>query len=165
MRWRGPQCFSPSSVAYNCVCVQEFDKLTTKLYREARQDFEKETAMRIKAEKNERVRKRQYWVISGLFLMLGISIISSFATSLAASELAKDTEISAEGGFIDKKTGKPLSTENPHFTTKAADQARARALQANTIVVLHSLRSVAEASHPAKPVRAVPAAARGGWAL
>ena len=49
----------------------------------------------------------------------------TFASSLVAIETAKDTVISADGAFVDKKTGALISTENPHITTKVFKQVQA----------------------------------------
>ena len=48
----------------------------------------------------------------------------TFTSSIVAVESAKDTVISADGAFVDKNTGVPVSTENPHFTTMAAGQVQ-----------------------------------------
>ena len=77
------------------------------------------------AESSKRVHKRLYGIIAGLVLMLAVSMAGTFASSLVAIESAKDTVISADGAFVDKKTGALISTENPHFTTKAASQVQA----------------------------------------
>merc|ERR1719424_628955 len=57
----------------------------------------------------------------------------TFASSLVAIESAKDTVISADGAFVDKKTGALISTENPHFTTKAAGQVQALGLLSSEV--------------------------------
>ena len=74
---------------------------------------------------NKRVNKRLYGIIAGLVLMLAVSMAGTFASSVVAIESSKDTEISADGAFVDKKTGALVSTENPHFTTKVASQVQA----------------------------------------
>ena len=77
------------------------------------------------AAASKRVKKRLYGIIAGLVLVLAVSMAGTFASSLVAIESSKDTVISADGAFIDKKTGALISTENPHFTTKAASQVQA----------------------------------------
>ena len=77
------------------------------------------------AESSKRVHKRLYGIIAGLVLMLAVSMAGTFASSLVAIESAKDTVISADGAFVNKKTGALVSTENPHFSTKAAGQVQA----------------------------------------
>ena len=74
---------------------------------------------------NQRVHKRLYGIIAGLVLMLAVSMAGTFASSLVAIESAKDTVISADGAFVDKKTGALVSTENPHITTKVFNQVQA----------------------------------------
>ena len=75
--------------------------------------------------RNHQVNKRLYGIIAGLVLVLAVSMAGTFASSLVAISLAKDTVISADGAFVDKKTGALVSTENPHFSTKAAGQVQA----------------------------------------
>ena len=87
------------------------------------------------AESSKRVHKRLYGIIAGLVLMLAISMAGTFASSLVAIESAKDTVISADGAFVDKKTGALISTENPHFTTKAAGQVQALGLLSSEVNV------------------------------
>jgi len=77
------------------------------------------------AAASKRVKKRLYGIIAGLVLVLAVSMAGTFASSLVAIESSKDTVISANGAFVDKKTGALISTENPHFTTKAASQVQA----------------------------------------
>ena len=43
--------------------------------------------------------------------------------------------ISAQGAFVDKKTGALISTENPHFTTKAVGQVQALGLLSSEVNV------------------------------
>ena len=74
---------------------------------------------------SKRVHRRLYGIIAGLVLMLAVSMAGTFASSIVAIESSKDTVISADGAFVDKKTGALVSTENPHFTTKAAGQVQA----------------------------------------
>ena len=87
------------------------------------------------AESSKRVHKRLYGIIAGLVLMLAVSMAGTFASSLVAIETAKDTVISADGAFVDKKTGALISTENPHFTTKAAGQVQALGLLSSNVNV------------------------------
>ena len=87
------------------------------------------------AESSKRVHKRLYGIIAGLVLMLAVSMAGTFASSLVAIESAKDTVISADGAFVDKKTGALISTENPHFTTKAAGQVQALGLLSSEVNV------------------------------
>ena len=82
---------------------------------------------------NKRVNKRLYGIIAGLVLMLAVSMAGTFASSVVAIESSKDTEISADGAFVDKKTGALVSTENPHFTTKAAGQVQALGLLSSEV--------------------------------
>ena len=77
------------------------------------------------AAASKRVHRRLYGIIAGLVLMLAVSMAGTFASSIVAIETSKDTVISADGAFVDKKTGALVSTENPHFTTKAAGQVQA----------------------------------------
>ena len=77
------------------------------------------------AAASKRVHRRLYGIIAGLVLMLAVSMAGTFASSIVAIESSKDTVISADGAFVDKKTGALVSTENPHFTTKAAGQVQA----------------------------------------
>ena len=77
------------------------------------------------AESSKRVHKWLSGIIAGLVLMLAVSMAGTFASSLVAIESAKDTVISADGAFVDKKTGALVSTENPHITTKIFNQVQA----------------------------------------
>ena len=97
------------------------------------------------AESSKRVHKRLYGIIAGLVLMLAVSMAGTFASSLVAIESAKDTVISADGAFVDKKTGALISTENPHFTTKAAGQVQALGLLSSEVNV--TLRGQKSALH------------------
>ena len=81
-------------------------------------------AIHHQAEQSKRVQKRLYGIIAGLVLVLAVSMVGTFTSSLVAVESAKDTVISADGAFVDKNTGVPVSTENPHFTTMAAVQVQ-----------------------------------------
>ena len=62
------------------------------------------------AAASKRVKKRLYGIIAGLVLMLAVSMAGTFVSSLVAIETAKDTVISADGAFINKKTGALVST-------------------------------------------------------
>ena len=86
-------------------------------------------------ESSKRVHKRLYGIIAGLVLMLAVSMAGTFASSLVTIESAKDTVISADGAFVDKETGALISTENPHFTTKAAGQVQALGLLSSNVNV------------------------------
>ena len=58
----------------------------------------------------ERLNKRLYGIIAGLVLMLAVSMAGTFVSSLVAIDTAKDTVISADGAFVNKKTGALVST-------------------------------------------------------
>ena len=88
-------------------------------------DNKEAVGLRSQAEASKRVHKRLYGIIAGLVLLLAVSMAGTFVSSLVAIESSKDTVISADGAFTDKKTGALISTENPHFTTKAAGQVQA----------------------------------------
>ena len=77
------------------------------------------------AKLSKRVHKRLYGIIAGLVLVLAVSMAGTFASSLVAIESAKDTVISSDGAFVDKKTGALVSTENPHITTKVFNLVQA----------------------------------------
>ena len=77
------------------------------------------------AAASKRVHRRLYGIIAGLVLMLAVSMAGTFASSIVAIESSKDTVISADGAFVDKKTGALVSTENPHITTKVFNQVQA----------------------------------------
>ena len=88
-------------------------------------DNKEAVGLRSQAEVSKRAHKRLYGIIAGLVLLLAVSMAGTFVSSLVAIESSKDTVISANGAFVDKKTGALISTENPHFTTKAASQVQA----------------------------------------
>ena len=100
------------------------------------------------AAASKRVHRRLYGIIAGLVLMLAVSMAGTFVSSLVAIESAKDTVISADGAFVDKKTGALVSTENPHFTTKAAGQVQAlEGLISSGATTLEALRGSQESPH------------------
>ena len=78
-----------------------------------------------RAESSKRGHKLLYGIIAGLVLVLAVSMAGTFASSLVAIESAKDTVISSDGAFVDKKTGALVSTENPHITTKVFNLVQA----------------------------------------
>ena len=84
----------------------------------------KEALRNHQAEQSKRAQSRLHWIIAGLVLVLAVSMAGTFASSIVAVESAKDTVISADGAFVDKNTGVPVSTENPHFTTMAAGEVQ-----------------------------------------
>ena len=100
------------------------------------------------AAASKRVHRRLYGIIAGLVLMLAVSMAGTFASSIVAIESSKDTVISADGAFVDKKTGALVSTENPHFTTKAAGQVQAlEGLISSGATTLEALRGSQESPH------------------
>ena len=97
-----------------------------------------------RAESSKRSHKLLYGIIAGLVLVLAVSMAGTFASSLVAIESAKDTVISSDGAFVDKKTGALVSTENPHITTKVFNlvQALEGLLSSETNAALPGLRRV-----------------------
>ena len=59
---------------------------------------------------NRRAEKRKYALYAGIALVLGVAMAGTFTSTFMALETSKDTEISADGAFVDKKTGAFVTT-------------------------------------------------------